>query len=129
MLSIVFSDINLSIATDKDSYDFLRIYHFNTNLFTRYTNDIKLSIGDVIIGTNILIFIVYEDIDIPISPYNWVPYISNMIELLDIKDILVKVYLYNSSRVIPYTSVKTQYSYINNITKELSNKFRKIEIC
>nr|WOZ57657.1 hypothetical protein MmNV_64 [Menippe mercenaria nudivirus] len=131
MYSIYFGDAQGNVANNNmDNLECKSTYEYTTNLIKPYVKRNDYHIGDVIMGSDFIICITFEDINLIETAFSWSTYISSVCELLNWnKSKLVQVHTNNNNTLFPHTSITALHSDLCVLIENLSKNFASVELC
>ena len=115
-----------------EEFNIKNIYIFNTKSIVDYSVYTGyLNFGDVLIGTDFMICIIYQNLNLlDPSKYNWSLYILLILDLLQIETLRkIKIYTNNNNSLIKYNSLENTKNALCDIIGNISEFYKDIEIC
>ncbi|UBZ25665.1 hypothetical protein QKT26_gp75 [Carcinus maenas nudivirus] len=112
------------------NFEIEQMYIHKTKQIIPFNANEDFSIGDVLIGNNLIICITYSNINLVETAYDWGLYIFMLCELLEWTNNKqkLKIYTNNNNNLLKHTSIESSNTELNATLDPLSGKF-DIEVC
>lgn len=131
MWSIYFADVLGSMSgVNKNELNILKVYSYNTKLISDYQPNDNYNIGDILLGVDFVICIIYENIRLLPTCYEWGTYLMLLTELLELdENEKLLIYTNNNNAILKHNSLDTNNKFIQTLLEPLRNRYSRLEIC